>query len=46
MKNLIYQQDTLFIDFPQSGVGVDPESLFMYAAWVKPGKHRAFLFDP
>lgn len=46
LKNLIYPHDTLFIDFPAPQDEVDPESLFLFAAFVKPGKHRAILYDP
>ena len=46
LKNLIYPHDTLFIDFPAPQEDVDPEQLFMFAAFVKPGKHRSILYDP
>ena len=46
LKNLIYPHDTLFIDFPAPTEEVDPEQLYMFAAFVKPGKHRALLYDP
>lgn len=46
LKNLIYPHDTLFIDFPSPNEDVDPEQLYMFAAFVKPGKHRSLLYDP
>jgi len=46
LKNLIYPHDTLFIDFPAPEEHVDPDFIFMYAGFVKPGKHRALLYDP
>ena len=46
LKNLLYPNDTLFIDFPSPDEEVDAEFLFMWAGFVKPGKHRSFLYDP
>ena len=46
LKNLIYPHDTLFIDFPAPDEECDPNQLFMFAGFVKPGKHRSFLYDP
>ena len=46
LKNLIYPHDTLFIDFPAPDEEIDPHFLFMYSGFVKPGKHRALLYDP
>ena len=46
LKNLIYPHDTLFIDFPAPNEEIDPEQLFMFTAFVKPGKHRSILYDP
>ena len=45
LKNLIYPHDTLFIDFPSPTEDVDPETLYMFTGFVKPGKHRAILYD-
>ena len=46
LKNLIYPQDTLFIDFPNPEEQIDPDYLFLFAGFVKPGKHRSLLYDP
>lgn len=46
LKNLIYPHDTLFIDFPAPEEEIDPDFMFMFAGFVKPGKHRSFLYDP
>jgi hypothetical protein len=46
LKNLIYPHDTLFIDFPSPEEQVDPDYLFLFAGFVKPGKHRSLLYDP
>ena len=46
LKNLIYPHDTMFIDFPTPEQKIDPDSLFMYSGFVKPGKHRSLLYDP
>ena len=46
LKNLLYPHDTLFIDFPAPDEEVDAEYLFMWAGFVKPGKHRSYLYDP
>ena len=45
LKNLIYPHDTLFVDFPADDQ-VPHEFTFMFAGFVKPGKHRALLYDP
>ena len=46
LKNLIYPHDTMFIDFPSPEQHVDPDQLFMFAGFAKPGKHRSLLYDP
>ena len=46
LKNLLYPEDTLFIDFPNPDESIDPDLLYMFAGLVKPGKHRAILYDP
>lgn len=46
LKNLLYPHDTLFVDFPGPEEDVDSEYLFMWAGFVKPGKHRSFLYVP
>lgn len=46
LKNLLYPEDTLFIDFPKPTEQIDPDLLYMFSGLVKPGKHRALLYDP
>lgn len=46
LKGLLYPHDTLFIDFPKPTEQIDPDLLYMFSALVKPGKHRALLYDP
>ena len=46
LNNLLYPHDTLFIDFPAPDEEVDSEYLFMWAGFVKPGKHRSLLYVP
>lgn len=46
LKNLLYPHDTLFIDFPAPKEEVDADYLFMWAGFVKPGKHRSLLYFP
>ena len=46
LKNLIYPHDTLFIDFPAPDEDPDPNQLFIYTGFVKPGKHRSLLYEP
>lgn len=46
LKNLLYPHDTLLIDFPAPDEEVDSDYLFMWAGFVKPGKHRSLMYDP
>ena len=46
LKNLLYPNDTLFINFPAPEEEVDPDYLFNWAGFVKPGKHRSLLYVP
>ena len=46
LKNLLYPHDTLFIDFPAPEEEIDPDFMFMFSGFAKPGKHRALLYDP
>ena len=44
LKNLLYPNDTFFVDFP--GVAANVDSVFMFAGFTKPGKHRVIIYDP
>ena len=46
LKNLLYPHDTQFVDFPAPEEEIDCDYLFMWAGFVKPGKHRSLLYDP
>ena len=46
LKNLLYPHDTLFIDFPSPEEEADADYMFMWAGFVKPGKHRSLLYVP
>lgn len=46
LNNLLYPNDTLFIDFPGKNEDVETDFLFMWAGFVKPGKHRSLLYFP
>ena len=46
LKNLIYPNDSFFVDFPQEKERLNVNRVFMFANFVKPGKHRTFVYDP